>query len=79
MEDAPCDQTGIWKVEPEFYWGSRVLAVVHLNSILWAHLIRAAGKDFIPMHDFDFSKSLDACRLFYISKYADYHAHEIAF
>ena len=31
------------------------------------------------MHGFDFLKSLDVFRLFYISKYADYHAHEIAF
>jgi hypothetical protein len=77
VEDAPCDQTGMWRVEPDFYQGSRVLAVVHLDSILWgAHLIGASGKDFIPMHGFDFLMSLDAFRLFYVSKYADYHAHE---
>ena len=56
-----------------------MLAVVHLDAIVWgAHLIGAAGKDFIPMYGFDFLKSLNAFRVFYASKYADYHAHEIA-
>lgn len=78
--DAPCDEMGMWRVEPDFYHGHRVLAVVHLDSILQgAHLIRVAGKDFIPVHGFDFSKSLDVFKLFYASRYADYHAHEIAF
>ena len=78
--DAPCNQTGMWMVEPDFYQGRRVLAVVHLDAILWrAHLIGAAGKDFIPMYGFDFSKSLDAFRVFHASRYTDYHAHEIAF
>jgi hypothetical protein len=63
-----------------YHHGHWVLAVVHLDSILWgAHLISVAGKDFIPVHGFDFSKSLDAFKLFYASKYVDYQAHEIAF
>ena len=78
--DAPCQETGMWMVEPDFVHGQRVLAVIHLDAILrGAHLIGAAGEDFIPIHGFDFSKSLDAFNLFYVSKYADYHAHEIAF
>ncbi|KAJ7920239.1 hypothetical protein B0H13DRAFT_2249700 [Mycena leptocephala] len=49
------------------HWPS--LAVVHLDTILQgAHLIGMAGKDFIPIHRFDFSDSLD-----------DHHSHEIAF
>ena len=70
----------MWMVKPDFSRGRWVLAVIHLDTVLrGAHLIGAAGKDFIPIHGFDFSKSLDAFNLFYVSKYADYHAHEIAF
>ncbi|KAF8239130.1 hypothetical protein L208DRAFT_1429282 [Tricholoma matsutake] len=43
-----------------------------------AHLIGVAGSQFLP-RTFSFSNSLNAFRLFYVNKYADHHAHEIAF
>lgn len=61
--DKPCDQTGMWIVEPDFDCiGHQVLSLVHLDSLLQgAHLILigVAGRDFIPIHNFDFSKSLE--------------------
>ncbi|KAJ7159107.1 hypothetical protein C8R43DRAFT_1124740 [Mycena crocata] len=79
--DNPCPDTGMWIVTPDSErGGGPSLAVVHLDAILrGAHLIGAAGKDFIPVHRFDFSDSLDAFQAFYVNKYADHHAHEIAF
>jgi hypothetical protein len=44
-----------------------------------AHLIDVAGKEFVPLTNFDFSDSLDAFEAFYVNKYADHHSHEIAF
>ncbi|KAJ6546166.1 hypothetical protein B0H10DRAFT_2170157 [Mycena sp. CBHHK59/15] len=60
--------------------GCGSLAVVHLDCLLrGAHLIGVAGLDFIPIHNFDFSDSLDAFKAFYVNKYAAHHAHEFAF
>ncbi|KAJ7797100.1 hypothetical protein B0H14DRAFT_3549113 [Mycena olivaceomarginata] len=79
----PCPGTGMWIVKPEFVRGrpgEREMAVVHIDSLLrGAHLIGVAGKEFVPAMNFDFSDSLDAFQAFYVNKYADHHAHEIAF
>lgn len=78
--DQPDDLTGLWIVEPDIDdVGRRVTSVIHLDSIVRAaHLLPVFGKGFLPV-DFDFSYSLDAFRLFYVNKYADHHANEIAF
>ncbi|KAJ7750937.1 hypothetical protein DFH07DRAFT_869023 [Mycena maculata] len=77
----PCPETGMWIVTPDsLRGGAPSLAVVHLDCLLrGAHLIGVAGRDFVPIHNFDFSDSLDAFKAFYVNKYADHHAHEIAF
>ncbi|KAJ6607956.1 hypothetical protein B0H10DRAFT_2166674 [Mycena sp. CBHHK59/15] len=76
----PCTDTGMWIVKPDFHGHEPGLAVVHIDCLLrGAHLIGVAGKEFVPVHDFDFSDSLDAFEAFYVNKYADHHAHEIAF
>ena len=63
-------------VEPDE--GDEGMDVIHLNSVLRAaHLIGAAGERPIPK--IRFTDSLDAFHSFYINKYADHHAHEIAF
>ncbi|KAJ7841716.1 hypothetical protein B0H14DRAFT_2360021, partial [Mycena olivaceomarginata] len=68
-------------VTPDSLRGGRTsLAVVHLDCFLCgAHLIGVAGRDFIPIHNFGFSDSLDAYKAFYGNKYAAHHAREIAF
>ena len=79
--DSPDDETGMWMVEPDFLRGKRVLEVIHLDSILrGAHLIGVSGSHFLPSDPvFNFSKSLDAFKTFYVNKYVDHRAHEIAF
>ncbi|KAK7040508.1 hypothetical protein R3P38DRAFT_2894781 [Favolaschia claudopus] len=80
--DAPDPDTGMWIVTPDTVRGGDApsLEVVHVDCLLrGAHLIGVAGRDYIPIHDFAFSDSLDAFKAFYVNKYADHHAHEIAF
>lgn len=78
--DSPCEDTGLWRVEPDFdVRGRRMSSVVHIDTILRsAHLIGVGGPQILPKtlthHD-----SLYAFQLFYVNKYADHHAHEIAF
>ncbi|RXW13185.1 hypothetical protein EST38_g12668 [Candolleomyces aberdarensis] len=76
----PCPDTGMWLVQPDFIGGGRPsLDVIHLDAIFRAaHLIGYSGKHFIPLHGFDHTHSLDYFKTFYVNKYADHHAHEIA-
>ncbi|KAF8805514.1 hypothetical protein BYT27DRAFT_7104339, partial [Phlegmacium glaucopus] len=56
-----------------------VTSVVHIDSILRAaHLIGVYSSEFIPQ-TLTHSQSLHAFKLFYVNKYIDHHAHEIAF
>jgi hypothetical protein len=79
--DHPCRETGMWIVTPDSVRGGGPnLSVVHVDCLLrGAHLVGVAGRDFIPVHNFNFADSLDAFKAFYVNKYADHHAHEIAF
>jgi len=76
----PDDETGHWMVEPEVHQDGRPhLAVIHLDSIFRAaHLVPAYHtSDFVrrslTMHD-----TLDEFKTFYVNKFVDHHAFEIA-
>jgi len=78
--DTPDEDTGMWIVEPEIIDddGRYHLTVLHLDSILRAaHLIGVYGEEFIG--DVDPSLSLDMFDTFYVNKFVDHHANEIAF
>lgn len=81
--EAPCDTTGMWMVKPDKDHGTgrRIMGVIHIDAIFrCAHLVPVFGNVFIPKKDkVNFSNSLDLFRAFYVNKYADHHAHEIAF
>ena len=80
--DAPDDETGMWIVKPDYLAGRKqFLEVIHLDAILrGAHLIGVAGSTFLPSNPkVDFLTSLNSFKSFYVNKYADHHAHEIAY
>ncbi|KAH9946448.1 hypothetical protein B0H21DRAFT_822755 [Amylocystis lapponica] len=72
--------TGMWIVKPDFdFNGRRSVGVIHLDAIVRAtHLIGVYGESHLPPK-FKYTDSLDAFAAFYVNKYADHHAHEIAF
>ncbi|KAI0364939.1 hypothetical protein BV20DRAFT_1056861 [Pilatotrama ljubarskyi] len=80
VDDEPDGDTGLWEVEPDLDDdGSRILGVVHLETVLRsAHLIPVFGEDPVPLR-LRSSDALDSFRAYYVNKYADHHAHEIAF
>lgn len=80
VSEAPDEDTGMWIVAPTLdQRGKEVRSVIHLDCIVrGAHLLAVAGKDFLPLH-FHFSDTLDAFSSFYVNKFADHHAFEIAF
>ncbi|KAG2052978.1 hypothetical protein BDR06DRAFT_982938 [Suillus hirtellus] len=59
--------------------GQCLISVIHSDTILHpAHLIPVYGNDYID-HDMQHSDSLLAFVAFYVNKFSDYHAFEIAF
>lgn len=76
----PDELTGMWVVEPELdNAGQRECSVIHLDTIVRStHLIGSYGSSSLP-RSFHHSQSLDAFRAYYVNKYIDHHAHEIAF
>jgi len=71
--------TGMWVVHPSLTRGRNDQSVVHLDSLLrTAHLIPVYGKEKLPL-DFHFSFSLGAFEVYYVNKYIDHNANEIAF
>ncbi|KAF5373817.1 hypothetical protein D9758_000810 [Tetrapyrgos nigripes] len=79
--NAPCDETGMWMVQPDLdRQDNPVMEVVHIDCLYrGAHLIGITGDERVPVHDFGPHNSLDKYMAFYVNKYVDYHAHEIAF
>ncbi|KAJ8495314.1 hypothetical protein ONZ51_g1758 [Trametes cubensis] len=78
--EEPDDDTGMWVVEPDLdIDGQRELSIVHIETILRsAHLIPVFGDEPIPQY-LTASDALDSFRAYYVNKYADHHAHTIAF
>jgi hypothetical protein len=78
--DAPCSDTGMWIVKPEMDNDStQVTSIIHVDSIVReAHLIGVYGEMFLP-HDFSHFDFLTAFQAYYVNKFIDHHANEIAF
>ncbi|KIK39732.1 hypothetical protein CY34DRAFT_88664, partial [Suillus luteus UH-Slu-Lm8-n1] len=77
--DAPDEDTGMWIVQPTINNHSWNISVIHINAIYHAaHLLPVYGTEFIPP-TLNFCHSLDAFCAFYVNKFTDHHAFEIAF
>jgi hypothetical protein len=78
--DEPDPDTGMWIVEPDFnYDGSPSMAVIHLDSVLRAaHLMGVCGEHYLP-RNLSFANSLNAFHSYFVNKFVDHHAFEIAF
>lgn len=70
----------MWIVRPGFGADSAPgYAVIHIDSIYRAaHLIPMYGVQFVP-RELKFYHSYDTFQAYYVNKYADHHAFEIAF
>ncbi|KAI5985845.1 hypothetical protein EDD15DRAFT_2200385 [Pisolithus albus] len=80
VSDEAHEDTGMWIVEPDFDAnGQRQLEVIHIHSILRsAHLIPVYSQDRLPAN-VHCTNSLDIFHMYYVNKYIDHHAFEIAF
>ncbi|KAF8886184.1 hypothetical protein BD779DRAFT_1441849 [Infundibulicybe gibba] len=80
LGNEPCPDAGMWIFQPELDEdGDRVTTIVHLESVVRsAHLIGLYGDQFLPKN-FSHTDSLQTFHAYYVSKYSDHHAHELAF
>jgi hypothetical protein len=75
------DNTGMWIVEPDISDDGEIVSsdIIHLDAVVRAsHLLPVFGEGRIPK-TLLFTDTLDTFTRFYVNKYADHHAFEIAF
>ncbi|KAG1837670.1 hypothetical protein F4604DRAFT_1692100 [Suillus subluteus] len=78
IDDAPDEDTGMWVVSPSSDGNHAHYAVIHVEAIFRsAHLIPVYGTEPLPS-SIQSHHVLDIFNLFYVNKYADHHAFEIA-
>ena len=78
--DEADEDMGLWVVKPDFdETGAPLAGIIHLDSIFRAaHLMGVCGEGFVPK-TLTADNSLDFFDSFYVNKYVDHHAFEIAF
>jgi hypothetical protein len=78
--ELPDDHTGMWVVEPEMLDDSEPhMSIIHLDTIVRAsHLLPVFGQGHVS-RILQFPNTLDTFTRFYVNKYIDHHAFEIAF
>ena len=78
--DSPDENTGMWVVERDILDDGKLwMVVVHLDTILClAHLLPIYRYKQAP-RGAKYMDSLDIIHDFYVNKFADHHAFEIAF
>lgn len=75
--DAPDEDTGMWIVRPAFQNSQPKFGIIPLNRIFRAtHLIPTYDEQI--SRKFKHTKSLDNFEEFFVNRYIDYHAFEIA-
>ena len=78
--NSPNEHTGMWIVKPDLAEdGIPIASVIHLDTIFCAaDLMPVYGNDAVPRY-LSSTKSLDAFDSYYVNKYINHHAFEIAF
>ena len=78
--DSLDESTGMWAVEPDTLDnGKPRTAVIHLDTVVrLAHLLPIYGEERVP-RGVKYTSSPDVFSEFYVNKFADHHAFEIAF
>ncbi|KAI0669172.1 hypothetical protein C8Q78DRAFT_1070790 [Trametes maxima] len=79
--DEPDRDTGMWVVTPDLDPERRpFMDIIHLDSIVrGAHLIGVVSEGSFLPYEVGPAHSLDIFQKFFVNKYIDHHAHEIAF
>ena len=72
--------TGMWVIEPDVTDDEvPITSVIHLDTIIRAAHLLPVFKEKYVSRELSFSDTLNEFQLFYVNKYVDHHAFEIAF
>jgi hypothetical protein len=75
--DSPNNNTGMWVVESDV---NKTTSVIHLDAVVRAsHLLPIFGDKSPVPRALAFTDTLSTFTRFYVNKYIDHHAFEIAF
>ena len=79
VDDLPDEDTGMWIIQPSYLHNHFPnFAVIHIDSIYYAaHLIPIYCTSYISQH-IKLCNSYNAFCAFYVNKYVDHHAFELA-
>ena len=79
--DEPDPSTRLWVVQPEtIRRGARHMGVIHVDSIIrGAHLLPRFPSVTPVYREINYMNVLNVYKSFYVNKYIDHHAFEIAF
>jgi hypothetical protein len=79
LGDKPDEDTGMWVTMPEVHEnGLPVVSIIHLDCIICpAHLTPIFGTAFVPK-TLKFYQTLDSFKTFYVNKFINHNAFEIA-
>lgn len=78
--EGPDDSTGMWLVEPDICPdGSHNASVIHLDAIMRASHLMPLHCDKPVDPALNYTDTLDTFPYFYVNKYLDHHAFEVAF
>jgi len=79
----PDEPTGLWIVELEYTHGNnprRNVSIIHWDSIIHgAHLLPKFPLNTQVPQEINYTRTLDVFCSFYVNKYVDHHAFEVAF
>jgi len=77
----PDENTGFWIVEPDFGDDEKpYIAIIHVDSIFRAaHLLPVYRTNSYTKRSLTMHNTLDTFKQFYVNRFVDYHAFEIAF
>ncbi|KAG1884360.1 hypothetical protein F4604DRAFT_1574713 [Suillus subluteus] len=80
IANEPNPDTGMWMVKPSFHAdSSRELSIIHVDTIIRAcHLLPIFDCDFAP-DNLTLHNVLDIWPSFYVNRFVDHHAFEIAY
>ncbi|KDQ05733.1 hypothetical protein BOTBODRAFT_122308, partial [Botryobasidium botryosum FD-172 SS1] len=80
LGDQPNPDMGLWVIEPAHDDnGSPIALVVHIHLLVWnAHLMPVFGSHFVPK-SLHFFHSLDAFCSFFVNKYINHQATQLAY
>jgi hypothetical protein len=81
LGDKPHPDTNMWVVQPEVSRrGRRNMSVIHIDSIVrGAHLLPVFPSDAPVYRQINYMNVLDLYASFYVNKFINHHAFEIAF